>query len=109
MKLISRPNALRGALAVLALCFLSPALAFAVQLNVLDYGAIADGKTDNTAAFQQALNDAYKAGGGTVRVPAGTYLISSHLGVSYNTALVGDWEAPPAPTKLNSRDSRGRC
>ena len=34
-------------------------------------------------------------------MPAGTYLISSHLGVSYNTALVGDWEAPPAPTKLN--------
>lgn len=104
MKLISSPNELMGALAILALCFLSPALAFAVQLNVLDYGAIADGKTDNTAAFQQALSDAYKAGGGTVRVPAGTYLISSHLDVSYNTALVGEWEAPPAPTKLNSEN-----
>lgn len=41
--------------------------------NVRDYGARGDGKALDTKAFQQAIDDCAKAGGGTVLIPAGTY------------------------------------
>jgi polygalacturonase len=37
------------------------------------YGAVADGATDNTAAFAAAIRDASAHGGGRVVVPAGNY------------------------------------
>jgi polygalacturonase len=42
--------------------------------NVREFGAAGDGKTLDTAAIQKALDACGKAGGGTVRFPAGTYL-----------------------------------
>ena len=42
--------------------------------NVLDYGAIGDGKTLNTKAIQKAINKCANNGGGTIEFPAGTYL-----------------------------------
>lgn len=42
--------------------------------NVHEFGAKGDGKTFDTLAIQQALDTAGKAGGGTVRLPPGTYL-----------------------------------
>jgi polygalacturonase len=42
--------------------------------NVMDYGAVADGKTLNTGAFKKALAAIEAAGGGVLDVPAGTYL-----------------------------------
>ncbi len=46
-------------------------------LNVQAFDATGDGKTKDTAAFQKALDDCAIAGGGTVIVPAGNYLIGS--------------------------------
>jgi len=46
-------------------------------LNVQAFGATGDGKTKDTAAFQKALDACAAAGGGTVIVPAGNYLIGS--------------------------------
>lgn len=45
----------------------------AKDFNVRDLGATGDGKTLDTAVIQKALDDCGKAGGGTVRFPAGTY------------------------------------
>jgi len=45
--------------------------------NVRDFGAIGDGKTKDTAAFQKALDTCAVNGGGEVVVPAGEYLIGS--------------------------------
>lgn len=43
------------------------------MLNVCDFGALGDGKADNTRAIQEALNEAGKTQG-TVFVPNGDYL-----------------------------------
>jgi len=42
--------------------------------NLKDFGGTGDGKTLNTAAFHQAVAAADHAGGGTLIIPAGTYL-----------------------------------
>jgi polygalacturonase len=42
--------------------------------NIADYGAIGDGVATNTVAIQSAINAAGTAGGGTVVIPAGTFL-----------------------------------
>ncbi|MBQ0106019.1 MAG: glycoside hydrolase family 28 protein, partial [Armatimonadetes bacterium] len=46
---------------------------FAKEINVADYGAKGDGVTDNTEAFQKAL-DAAADTGGTVFADSGNYL-----------------------------------
>lgn len=63
-------------------------------LNVLNFGVKGDGKTDDTPAFQKALDEAGKEGG-IVFVPPGNYLIKSHLSVPPNVTLEGVAKAPP--------------
>jgi len=49
-------------------------------VNVLDYGAVADGKTLSTKAIQAAIDKCAKQDGGTVYCPPGNYLSGSlHL------------------------------
>ena len=48
----------------------------ATEFNILDYGATADDSSDDTLAIRDCFEAAHEAGGGTVLVPAGTYLIS---------------------------------
>jgi hypothetical protein len=62
-------------------------------VSVMEYGAKADGKNDDTGAFQKAL-DAKKDKGGIVNVPSGTYLIAGSLVVPEGVTLLGEWEAP---------------
>src|SRR5664279_4714909 len=49
-------------------------LASAKVFDVREFGAKGDGKTLDTAAIQKALDECGNAGGGIVRLPAGTYL-----------------------------------
>lgn len=70
--------------------------------NVKDFGAKGDGNTDDTAAFQKALDDAGATGGGIVRVPAGNYMIKTHLNIPACVTLEGIWTAPPCPTKTKA-------
>ena len=57
-------------------------------VNVLDYGAVGDGVTDDTAAIQAALNV-----GGTVLFPPGTYILNGNLTIGNNTTLIGSGKA----------------
>jgi hypothetical protein len=57
------------------------------------FGAKADGKTDDTAAIQKAL-DAAGVKGGVVNLPAGNYLIAGSLKIPPGVALVGSHKAP---------------
>lgn len=61
-----------------------------------DFGAIADGTTDNTGAFQEALDAADARGGGIVFAPAGRYLFKGHLTIPANVTLEGTFQAPAA-------------
>lgn len=54
------------------------------------YGAEGDGTTDDTAEIQAAIDACGDAGGGTVFLPAGTYLISDVLRVrDHNVKITG--------------------
>jgi hypothetical protein len=59
-----------------------------VVANVKDCGAKADGKTDDTAAFEAALKKAGEAKGGAVLVPAGTYALNGMLHLSYDGVVL---------------------
>ena len=54
--------------------------------NVLDYGAVPGTGEKMTAQFQAALDACFLAGGGTVEVPAGDYLLGG-IRVRSNTVL----------------------
>lgn len=58
--------------------FAMPAVAIPVfagkTFSIADFGAVADGKTLNTAAFEKAIQACTNAGGGKVMVPAGNWL-----------------------------------
>ena len=71
--------------------------------NVRAYGAVGDGVTDDTAALNSALAAANTAGGGTVYLPWGSYLVSATISIPPNVFLVGQtavtlnlWTSPPS-------------
>ncbi len=66
------------------------------QYNVRDFGAVGDGKTDDTAAFQRALQAAGGAGGGVVLAPRGSYRIAGNLRVPMGVTLTGIWQSVPS-------------
>jgi len=58
---------------------------------VSKYGAKGDGKTDCTDAFRRAIDEASRAGGGRVVVPAGVYLSGAiHLKSNVNVVIEKD-------------------
>jgi polygalacturonase len=70
-----RKHSLSGALALVLPALLAGcALSQAATFNVRDYGAQGDGRTLDSPAIQKAIESCAKAGGGTVRLPPGTYL-----------------------------------
>lgn len=73
----------------LALLLLTPAASFGISpriFDVRDAGGAGDGKTLDTAVLQQCLDACGAAGGGVVRLPAGTYL-SGPLTIRSRTTL----------------------
>ena len=64
-------------------------------VSVLDFGAKGDGLTDETAAFQAAL-DSFGPQGGIVYAPRGTYLFAGSLNIPPAVTLKGMFESVPA-------------
>jgi hypothetical protein len=77
----------------MSLTKVSYAMIDGASLNIKDFGAIGDGTTNDTSAIQNALDAANAAGGGSVYVPVGEYVITSPLRVFSNTTLYGDGAA----------------
>jgi len=74
-----------------------PVLDKGSEVDVKAYGAVGDGVTNDTAAFNAALTSLTAAGGGVCLVPKGTYIISAAgitaplvPGVSSGVHLVGE-------------------
>jgi hypothetical protein len=63
-------------------------------LNIYDFNAAGDGKTDDTAAFEAALKEASRGNIKTVFVPLGHYLIKGNLTIPPNVCLEGCSQAP---------------
>ncbi len=76
--------------------------AMADTVSVRDFGAVGDGKTDDTAAFQKALDAVGKAGGGTLYAPRGNYFFAGHLNVPDGVTLAGLWQSVPAHNGLRN-------
>jgi hypothetical protein len=70
--------------------------------SVRDYGAAGDGKTDDTVAFQKALDAAAQSGGGTVMAGRGNYFFAGHLVVPKAVTLAGIWQSVPSHVGLRS-------
>ena len=95
-------------LSVLAFCLggvLNAAETAKSNFNVRDYGAVGDGTTLDSPAIDKAIAAAAETGGGTVLVPAGTYLSGSihlksniHLVVDAGATILG------APQSMNAYD-----
>jgi len=71
--------------------------------NVRSFGAAGDGQTDDTAAFQKALDAATKASGGVVYAPVGNYFFAGSLNVPNAVTLAGVWQSVPAHNGLRDK------
>lgn len=74
---------------------IEPAQNLASIVCVTDFGAIGDGKTDNTEAFQKALNSLGQPGG-TVEVPPGQYRFEGSINIPQSVTLRGPWNSVTA-------------
>ncbi|MEM1166936.1 MAG: glycosyl hydrolase family 28-related protein [Planctomycetota bacterium] len=61
-----------------------------IVIDATRFGAIADGRTDSTAAFQSAIDEVASRGGGTVIIPPGKrpYLISDALRITTDNVVL---------------------
>lgn len=87
---------------------------YEVFRNVLDYGAVGDGVTDDTQAIKRAMMAGSRCGKGCngsttknaiVYFPTGRYLISSTIPMPFGTQVIG--EANSRPTLLASESFVG--
>ncbi len=57
------------------------------EYNVLKYGAIGDGKTNNAKAIQEAIDDCNKQGGGRILLPSGNVFCTGVIELKTNCEL----------------------
>ncbi len=69
---------------------------FVAAFSAADFGATGDGVQDNTRSLQDALDATAAAGGGTVFVPVGRYVVRGHLDIPIGVCLRGEWQTPGA-------------
>jgi hypothetical protein len=91
----------------LLFCLIALSVGHAATWDVITAGAKADGATDNTAIFQRLLDEAGKAGGGVVTVPAGSFRIAGNLSIPANVTLQGIYRVPPTVRSGKTADLTG--
>lgn len=71
--------------------------------SVKDFGASGNGTSDETAAFQRALDSMHRTGGGTVCAPPGRYLFRDVLNIPEGVTLRGSFSCVPSHTGMRDR------
>lgn len=71
-------------------------------LNVRNFGARGDASSDDTAAFERAIDAASHAGGGTVYAPPGKYLFRGTLNLPDGVTLHGSYTGVPSHVGLRN-------
>lgn len=99
-----------------ALLLSSAVRAMAGDYNILDFGAVADGRTLATAAIQQAVDRCSAQGGGRVVIPSGNYytgVIFMRSGVELhleqNARLIGSTDYKDYPDMEKERKGLIHC
>jgi hypothetical protein len=88
---------------LLVLAFSAAGRAAAPEVvSVRDLGARGDGKTDDTAAFQKALDTA-AASGATVQAGRGSFFFAGHLAIPRGVTLEGVWKSVPSHAGIRDR------
>jgi hypothetical protein len=77
------------------------------QWSVTAAGAVADSRTDCTPVFQRLLDEAGRAGGGVVSVPAGRFRLNGSLRVPAHVTLQGMFRSAPVPAALGATNVTG--
>ena len=73
------------------------------EINVRSFGARGDAASDDTAAFQRALDSVHNSGGGTVYAPSGRYLFRGVLNIPVGVTLRGSFGCVPSHTGTRDR------
>ena len=71
-------------LCLISLCLNYNTFAATPTVNLRDFGATGDGVTDDGPAFQKALDTLADAGGGTLFIPAGKYVIATPVAKDFS-------------------------
>ncbi len=86
--------------------------------NIVDFGAVGDSITMDTEAIQKAIDACSKAGGGTVWIPAGDYIIAPiqiksnvSLSLGYGASLLGSQNREDYTTDnmIPAREGNSEC
>lgn len=77
------------------------------DFDVTEFGAVGDGKTDCTEAFEKAVEAVRAVGGGNIKVPTGDYVIKGNITLYSGVGLIGTYEAIPTDTRPSSLDKQG--
>ncbi len=57
--------------------------------NIKDFGAVGDGRTDNTIAFKSAMAFIASRNGGTLQIPEGDFLVTSTVALTSGVIIQG--------------------
>lgn len=92
-----------------------------MQINIVNQGAAADGKTVNTTVIQKAIDMCHEAGGGTVLMPKGVY-VSGTIFLKSNVTLklaagavlkaspnIGDYREDTHHNRYRNEQALDRC
>ena len=102
------------ALGLILACLGTNTFAAPETLNLRDFGATGDGTTDDAPAFQKALDALAAAGGGTLFIPEGKYVIATPVsknftGLASSITITGveSLTMPAPPTAPGSELGKG--
>ncbi|OMF47706.1 MULTISPECIES: glycosyl hydrolase family 28-related protein [Paenibacillus] len=61
-----------------------------MYVSVKDFGAVGDGVTDDTSAFQNAIQQLSTGNGGTLFLPKGKYLVKQTMNITKAISILGE-------------------